>query len=79
MFIQYLQAGLKSANYEMLEDNSFYGEIPNFQGVYANAKSLEACRKELKEVLEEWILFRIHKNLSLPKIGNIEIKIQETA
>ncbi|MFZ2807527.1 MAG: 4Fe-4S cluster-binding domain-containing protein [Desulfosalsimonadaceae bacterium] len=26
------------------------------------------CREELREVLEEWVLFRVHKNLPTPLI-----------
>jgi predicted RNase H-like HicB family nuclease len=46
-----------------LDDSTFYGEIPGFDGVYANADTLEACREELLEVLEEWILFHVSRNL----------------
>jgi len=43
---------MDEAHYEMLsDDGTFYGEIPGFQGVYANAPALEACRRELEEVL----------------------------
>jgi predicted RNase H-like HicB family nuclease len=67
MLTNYLRAAMRRARYEILsEDRAFYGEIPGFEGVYANADTLEACREELEEVLEEWILFRISKNLSLP-------------
>ena len=69
MLTEYIKSALRKAKYEILEDdNSFYGEIPKFNGVYANAASLEECREELAEVLEEWILFRIHKNLPLPVV-----------
>jgi len=47
----------------LAEDGSYYGEIPGFDGVYANSATLEACREELREVLEEWILFRVSRNL----------------
>ena len=53
MLNQYIQAALHQAKYEILtDDGSFYGEIPEFQGVYANAETLEECRSELAEVLE---------------------------
>jgi len=68
------------AKYEILpDDGSYYGEIPGFQGVYAYRETLEACRDELGEVLEEWILFRVSRNLSLLIIDGIELSIREVA
>ncbi len=78
MLIKYIHSAMKKARYEILpDDNTFYGEIPGFEGVYANADDLEACRNELEEVLEEWILFRISRNLPLPVVDGIELKIKE--
>ena len=80
MLLEYIQAGLRHAKYEILpDDGSYYGEIPECPGVYANADTLEACREELREVLEEWVLFRVHKNLSLPVIDGLELSIKEVA
>lgn len=79
MFTTYLKSAMKKARYEILQDDkTFYGEIPGFDGVYANADTLEACRDELEEVLEEWVLFRVSRNLSLPQVNGIELKIRET-
>jgi predicted RNase H-like HicB family nuclease len=78
MLTQYLAAAMNRARYEILkEDGGVYGEIRQCRGVYANAPSLERCRAELVEVLEDWLLFRIHKHLPLPKIGGIEIKVRK--
>ena len=80
MLLKYIRAAMGHAKYEILsDDGSFYGEIPLCQGVYANATSLEECREQLEEVLEEWILFKVHKNLSLPVIDGIELVIKEVA
>jgi len=80
MLTAYLKAAMKKAKYEILQDdNTFYGEIPGFDGVYANSDTLEACRDELEEVLEEWILFRVSRTLPLPQVDGIELKIKETA
>jgi predicted RNase H-like HicB family nuclease len=80
MLLEYIQAGLRHAKYEILpDDGSYYGEIPECNGVYANANSLEECREELLQVLEEWVLFRVHKNLRLPMIDGIELHIKEVA
>lgn len=80
MLVNYLRAAMRQATYEMLsDDGSFYGEIPRCVGVYANETTLEECRDVLEEVLEEWILFRIHRNLDLPVFDGLEIKIREVA
>ena len=76
MLTNYIQAAMRHAHYEILpDDSSFYAEIPGLQGVWANAETLEACREELQEVLEEWILFRVSRNLSLPVVDGIELVI----
>ncbi len=78
MLLDYIRASMHLAKYEILEDDgTFYGEIPGFDGIYANADTLEACREELEEVLEEWIFFRISRNLSLPVVDGIELIIKE--
>ena len=80
MLTSYIRAAMRRAKYEILsDDGSFYGEIPGFEGVYANAKNLEACREELEEVLEEWILFRVSRNLKLPVVNGIRLRIKEVA
>ena len=78
MLTSYLRAALRQAKYEILsDDGTFYGSIPGFQGVYGNAPTLEECREELEEVLEEWVFFRVSRNLPLPKAENIELVIKE--
>lgn len=80
MLTNYIRAALRGAKYEILpDDGSYYGEIPQFNGVYANTETLETCREELEEVLEEWILLRVSKNLPLPVVDGIELIIKEVA
>ena len=80
MLLKYIQAALRHAKYEILtEGGTFYGEIPQCPGVYANAATLEECREQLAEVLEEWILFRIYRNLSLPEIDGIKLAVRQVA
>jgi len=80
MLLEYINAALRHARYEILtDDGAYYGEIPECNGVYANAATLEVCRQELREVLEEWVLLRVHRHLSLPVIDGIELTIKEVA
>ena len=78
MLLEYVEAAMRRAKYEILaDDNSFYGEIPGSRGVYANVPTLEGCRKEPQQVLEEWLLFRISRGLPLPVVDGIGLTIKE--
>ena len=80
MLLQYIRAAMGKARYEILaDDGSFYGEIPGFQGAYANAVTLEDCREQLQQVLEDWIFLSVSKNLPLPIVDGIELGLQEEA
>ena len=71
MLIGYLQAAMRRAKYEILEDGAFYGEIPGFQGVFANADNLEDCREQ---VLEDWLVLGLRMGHSLPIVDNISLE-----
>ncbi len=80
MLTDYIRAAMRKARYEILpDDGTFYGEIPGFDGMYANADTLERCREELEEILEEWILLRVFKHLPLPAVDGIDLTIKEVA
>jgi predicted RNase H-like HicB family nuclease len=80
MLTKYLEAAMAHAHYEILvDDNTYYGEIPECQGVYANAPTLEACRAELSEVLEDWLLFHIHQHLDVPPVDGVTISVRREA
>ena len=73
MLTTYIQAAMRHAHYEILEDNTYYGEIPGLQGVYANEATLETCRETLQEVLEGWIILGLQLGHELPTIDNLRI------
>ena len=80
MLLQYMRRAMRHAKYELLpEDGQFYGEIPECRGVYATAATLEECRDLVEEVLEDWILVRVHRNLPIPVIDGIEVRVREVA
>jgi len=67
------------ATYEILsDDGTFYGEIPEFPGVHANTDNLETCRRELEEVLEEWVLLRVSRRLDLSVVDGIELTLRQS-
>jgi predicted RNase H-like HicB family nuclease len=79
LLTDYIRAAMRQAKYEILEDGSFYGEILDFQGVYANAPTLEACREELESALEDWILICVSSHVPTPVVDGIDLKIKQPA
>ena len=78
MLIQYIQAALEHAKYEIIEDEEpYYGEVPELQGVWASGKTLEECRKNLEDVVDEWIIIKLQKGLSIPLIENFNFETTE--
>lgn len=80
MLTAYIRAAMRGARYEIVEDDgSFYGHIPGIRGVWANAKTLEACREELESVLEGWLLLSIADHSAIPEIDGHRVEIREVA
>ena len=66
MLSDYITKKLEEARYKLLDDGSYFGEIAKVQGVWANGKSLEACRQELQEVLEDWLVLKLQSGERVP-------------
>jgi predicted RNase H-like HicB family nuclease len=79
MLTKYICAAMHQAAHEILPDGSFYGEIPGFQGVYANAEPLEDCREQLQEVLEGWMILGLYLGHSLPVVDSIDLAVHQDA
>lgn len=79
MLTDYIHAAMRQATYEKLEDDSYYGEFPDLQGVYANAPSLEGCREELQSALEDWLLFSLINGFAVPPIAGIDLATARVA
>jgi len=76
MLTAYILAAMKRARYEILDDRSYYGEIPGFRGVYANAETLEACRDQLQDVLEGWIVLGLRLGHELPSVSGLRLDVE---
>ena len=74
MLTEFINKKLKEAEYKILKDRTYFGEIPGLKGVWANAKNLEDCREELQEVLEDWLLLKIRSG---EKIFGFEIQFDK--
>ena len=80
MLTAYINAAMRKAHYEILADGEgYFGTIECLQGVWANADTLEACREELREALEEWIVLGLRMGHPLPEIDGLTLNVQEVA
>ncbi|KHE93964.1 MAG: hypothetical protein K8F52_14430 [Candidatus Scalindua rubra] len=78
MLTAFINAAMHKAHYEVLSDNEgYFGKIEGLHGVWANAHTLEDCREELREVLEEWIILGVKRGHNIPIINGIDINIKE--
>ena len=76
MITEYIDAALARATYEIIKDEEpYYGEIPELQGVWATGKTLEKCRRNLAETVEDWVLLSIAKGLPIPALGEVFIRL----
>lgn len=81
MLLEYIQEALDRARYELIEDEEpYYGEVRELPGVWATGKSLEECRRNLREVIEGWIIVRLQKGLPIPPLAKKRLsKVREIA
>ena len=72
MLTEYVNAALKRALYERLEDDEgWFASIPNFPGLWAGGKTIEETREELKSVLERWIILGPRHGEKTPLLDGI--------
>ena len=79
MIIEYCQKAIGMAQYKKLADESWFAEIPGFQGVWGNGDSVEECRNELVTVLEEWVILKVRDGDPIPDVAGLKVEIREVA
>ncbi len=74
MLASYLDQAMEQAVYEIIEDeDAYWGEIPGLQGVWARHRTLEGCRRELREALSDWVGLRLSLGLTIPVVAEIDL------
>jgi predicted RNase H-like HicB family nuclease len=79
MLTRFLEAAMELAEFEAMEDGTWFGRIPDFKGLWANAETQDACRVELRSALEDWILFSLRREQTIPVVNGIDLTITEVA
>jgi len=77
MLFEYIKKALEKAEYKKLDDGTWFAEIHGFEGVWANTKSVEECRRELLEVLDEWLILKLRDRDPVPDLEGVDLKIRE--
>lgn len=69
----YIQAAMGRAQYEVLEDDTYYGDIPDLLGVWGVGTTEEQCQEMLSDAVEGWIILGLKLKHTLPIIDGIDI------
>ena len=76
MITRYLEEALKRASYKPLDEGGYCATVRGLRGVIGYGETLEQCREQLAEVIEEWILVRVAQGLAVPKLGRVSIRVR---
>jgi len=79
MFVEYTRKALEKAEYKKLENGTWFAEISGFEGVWANGNTVEECRNELLEVLEEWLILKLRDNDAIPEVEGADLNMKAVA
>lgn len=79
MLTKYIDAAMRRATFKPLPNETYFGRVPGLQGVWAEAPTIEQCRGELQEVLEEWIVFGLQEHHPFPSVDGIELVAEKGA
>jgi len=75
LITEYIEAALSRAKYEIIEDEEpYYGEVPELEGVWATGKTLEECRRNLTDVIDSWLVLSLKRGLPIPPIGEHRVE-----
>jgi predicted RNase H-like HicB family nuclease len=79
MITAYRDKALRRARYSQVDGGMFCATVPGLQGVVATGPTLEACRDQLAEVIEEWILVRVARGLRIPPLGRTKVEVKKAS
>ena len=68
MFAEYVQAALRHAKYEVLEDDTYMATVDGLRGVIAVGDTIEECRDDLIGVIEGWVALGLRLGHVIPII-----------
>ena len=79
MITRFLDRALRRAQYRQVDGGTYCATVRGLRGVIATGPSLEACRDQLAEVVEEWVLVRVARGLPVPTLNGITIEVKKAS
>ena len=76
MLTEYIEAAMREAQFETMEDGRIYARIPPCEGLWADGDTLALAQEQLRSVLEDWILIKARHGDSFPVIAEHDINPQ---
>jgi len=76
---RYIDQALRRAHYKVVDGGVFCATVPGLRGVIATGSTLERCRDPLAEVVEEWVLVRVARRLSVPRLGGVTVEVRQAS
>ena len=70
---EYLNAALREASYERLEDGTWFASIPQLPGLWASGPTVEDTRKDLVDALPGWIEVHLKAGNRLPDLPGVSL------
>ncbi len=69
MLTDYIAQKMKKARFKQLADKTYFAEISGIRGVWANARTLSECKKQLQEAFEDWIVVSLKTDKKIPGLS----------
>lgn len=79
MISRYIDEALHRAAYSVVDGGTFCATVAGLPGVIATGQTLEACRDQLAEVVEEWVLVRVSRGLAVPRLGTVRVHVKRAS
>lgn len=76
MLTKYLAAMMRHAEYKDLGAEGWFAHVTGVQGPWANAATREETERELRSVLEDWLLLGLRFGDPLPVVDGIDLNVK---
>jgi predicted RNase H-like HicB family nuclease len=79
MLSKYFEAAMRRACFQEIEDGTWVGEIPGFDGLWGHGADCLASASDLRSALEDWVLVGAYLHNPLPVIDGIDLNVRKVA